>query len=75
MKLITVVVLIITIGVMITTCAIGKPLWDFYEFKGVNHPLIEDVTKAKINEAIAIQKIAEEGIILKVIILEDNRKE
>ncbi len=47
----------------------GGRYWQYSEGR---RPESEDVMKAKINTAIAIQKIAEEGITLRVII-EDRR--
>ena len=43
--------------------------WSYHQGR---HPEKEDLMKAKINTAIALQKIAEEGIIVRLII-EDNR--
>lgn len=47
---------------------IGDTLWLSYSRS--RHPTIEDRMKADINTAIAIQKIAEEGLVLHVIIEE-----
>ena len=44
----------------------------YWTYHQGNHPEKEDLTKAKINTAIALQKIAEEGITVRLII-EDNR--
>jgi len=43
----------------------------FWEYSGKRNPTNVDVIKAEVNTAIAIQKIAEEGITVRVII-EDN---
>ena len=51
---------------------------NYWEYSNRNHPENEDSIKAEINKAIALQKIAEEGITLNIVFknkLEINKKE
>lgn len=51
---------------------------NYWEYSYGNHPASEDGLKAEINKAIAIQKIAEEGITLNIVFknkLEVDKKE
>lgn len=58
---------LISIGIFFI-CNLAFSNGHYWTYHQGNHPESEDLVKAKINTAIALQKIAEEGITIRLII-------